>query len=77
MIIELAKHFLFYVKKKPTTHVEFVTWGGDKRNPCGSHYLSLLRCATLLSILPPSPHGLHFPLPHAQNEQGVMGVFFI
>jgi hypothetical protein len=35
MIIELAKHFLFYVKKKPTTHVEFVTWGGDKRNPCG------------------------------------------
>ena len=32
---ELIKHYLFYIKKKPTTHVEFVMWGGDKRNPCG------------------------------------------
>ena len=52
--MELTKHFLFFIKKKPTTHVEFVMWDGDRRNPCEctAGHLALLRTHRLSQVLP-------------------------
>ena len=38
--MELTKHFLFFIKKKPTTHVGFVMWDGAVASQGGWRFSS-------------------------------------